>query len=1411
MQTHYVPARLDLYAPATITAFTGGATSLGAQPGHGVAIADPGAGIISLTITAANAQAALSASSLGGATIAASNNTLTITGLAAQVNAALQTLELTEPDNASTDRLSLTATEPGELPASTAIAVDVASTAGPTFTAPASLALAAWTLDSLAGLVISDPEISALNAAGEGAEETLQLTLSVASGVLLMPNFQALSGIAATGIGGGSILLTFTADQLQAVNTLLAGLGYAGRPGASSLAYGLRNLAGPLAATVTSGTIALAVAGTAAPAQTLASGADTIILGLETLAGGTITVTAVTSDLGGITGAAALNILPDAAFHAPHDTISLGGTSYDDGTLAVLGLNESGTLFVSGNAAIGSVLNLGSAGFIDVTGTLTAAAQAQTLGQEGFSLAAGADIVADGALIAGNFSNAGRIFGPGAIAAPPGATLIIAAAEISGGATLQIGQGAVMELGPISPLYGVFDSTPLTIDQGTTLAFQSESGADPVTGPFADNLDQRGGVIVINSPDLFAGTIVNFQPGDRLIFPGLAGLTLLSITSHSFVVAGIDANNNTVEYTINAAYQAGASPFVYTDAEGDSEIGLRDAQNDIFLGPSLAITTQLAAQPGRAQPIQGLDLLLRSWTTQILSLTLDVSAGILSDGVLAPSATITLTAATPTLLDAELANLTYTAAPNAVLDALQITATTGYLNGISSFLPIDLIAAGGTLAGFGDAGQVALFAGAFTSAVQMPGTPGEILVTGTYDFADPIKASGLAGTALRVDGGGVALFDAAANIAIGAAATIGDAAGAGFLGIFTQNFSESGNLVIGGNAAGTGSGADIAGALTLAGTLQIGAAAASNVYLQGSLAAAATTIASLGALAASGSANAAFGALTDAGVLILTDQASAAATALAAAGTLILDGESSLTVRSGATESGLLIIGPDADLTAQTLDQTAGSLRLIGELAVAGLTASGAIALAGGTIAASQITLAGATITGAGEIEAATGLASLTLSAATIDATGVMDIGADMTMAGASKILLGAGAALELAHAVNGGAITFTAPGAALTIDDLQTFTAPVKNFQAGDAIDLVGITPGLVTNAGTAITVTDAQHHAIGGFQLTEAAGQPAISIVSDGHGGALITLGGELPCFARSTRILTPSGYRPVESLDPGDQVITAAGATRPIRWIGQRTIDLAGRSDDHPIRFAAGAIAPGIPARPVKLSPLHAVFIDGVLIPALHLVNGATITRYPDAAVTYYHLELDRHDIILADGMPSETFIENGNRGQLHRERGTRIGNRTPCAPLITTGKILARIRRRLHDIALAAGYTITQEPRLRAVANNTAILPNLTIDKNRHIARFTLPPGTDSLAIIARAAPPADTDPASEDRRNLAICLAEADPQITLGAGWHPRAPADHGHWMSHTAKLHLPSPQPELTLQIAAIVQSWTNG
>ncbi len=1380
-----------------------------APPG-GIFVQDPGGGTMTLTVVAQNAGATVSASSLGGATVSSHNNTLTIIGIAAQVNAALASLEFFESAGADLDVISFSATEAGELAGSTAIALEVASSVGPAFAAPpASLALAAWTLDSMPGLVIGDPELQALVAAGQGGEETLQLTLSVASGVLLLPNFSAVAGVAATGVGSGTVALTFTGDQLGVVNALLAALEFAGPAGQSGLAYGLRNLAGPLGVSITSGNIALGISGTVGAVRTIVSGDDTLILGVETLSGGTITVSGITSDLGGIAGGAALFIGPDAAFEMPYNTLSMGGTSTDEGLLAVAGLNESGTLIVTGSAVIGGVLNLGSGGLIDFSGLLVTANQAQTAYQEGLSLAAGAVVTGNGVLEAGDFSEAGRIFGPGTIVAAGGATLVIAAAEIAAGAQLQIGAGGVMEIGPVSPLFGVFDATALTIDAGVTLSFLAESGAAPVTGGFGDNLDQRGGVIVISSPDVFGGALANFQPGDRLVFPGLTGLTLLSITSHSFVVAGVDQSGNTDEYTINAAYPVGTTPFVYTDNEGDSEVGLRAAQNEVFLGPSLAAGGQIFAGVGVGQPVQGLDVLLRSWTTQVLTLTLSVGHGVLSDGALTPGATLTLTAASPAALDAVLAGLTYTALAGGSIDSLQVTATSGWLNGLNTTIPIDITAVSGTINGFADAAQIAEFTGFSTQLIEQAGAPGELSITGNADFADVLNVDGLGGTAMVIDGGGGALFDGASNARFGGNVTVGDAGGAGYLAIFGDFFSVAGNIIIGGVAGAAGSGGEIAIAndMTLSGTIAIGAGAASNFTDAGTLLAGAAVIGGFGTVSVWDAGTASLGVLTDAGLLVLDDQSGVTAGVAVISGALVVGGTSRFAAQT-LTETGTVAIGADATLTARNFVQSAGLLRVVGELAAGSFAADGAIALEGGTILAPSITLSGGTLTGYGDIEAAGGLAALAMNAGTIFATRALDIGANIAMSGASAIFVEGGAAVEFGHAVNGGAISFAGANGVMTIDDLAVFTAGIGNMAAHDVIDLVGIAPGSVTIAGGTVSATDGQGHLIGGFALGIAGGQPGVTVTSDGDGGALISLGGDMPCFARGTGILTPAGYRPVEHLAPGDAVICLDGTARKLVWTGHRTLDLPAASHDNPVRFAAGSLGAGVPARPVRLSPLHAVFLDGVLVPACHLVNGATITRALPGAVTYHHLELARHGVLLADGMPAESYLDNGNRSAFSCCSGRHASLQQACAPLVTRGPRLAKIRRRLHKIALEAGFALTYDARLRGIAGQTSLLPKLRMRQGRRFARFTLPDSVRDLAIVASSASPADTDPDSEDRRQLAICLAAAPGAARLGQGWLARGALDEGYWMAGAAALLLDRPQKTVTLDLAGIVQRW---
>jgi hypothetical protein len=181
---------------------------------------------------------------------------------------------------------------------------------------------------------------------------------------------------------------------------------------------------------------------------------------------------------------------------------------------------------------------------------------------------------------------------------------------------------------------------------------------------------------------------------------------------------------------------------------------------------------------------------------------------------------------------------------------------------------------------------------------------------------------------------------------------------------------------------------------------------------------------------------------------------------------------------------------------------------------------------------------------------------------------------------------------------------------------------------------------------------------------------------------------------CYAAGSMIATAEGERAVDALAIGDRVVTAAGALRPIRWIGRRAYAgrfLRANPGVQPVRFRAGSLGNGLPRRDLLVSPDHAMFLDGVLVPARCLLNGATITQERQDRIEYVHVELDSHDILLAEGAPSESFVDDGSRACFHNaaEYAALYPDLAPapvyCARRVEQGPELEAIRRRLRPTA------------------------------------------------------------------------------------------------------------------------------
>ena len=450
-------------------------------------------------------------------------------------------------------------------------------------------------------------------------------------------------------------------------------------------------------------------------------------------------------------------------------------------------------------------------------------------------------------------------------------------------------------------------------------------------------------------------------------------------------------------------------------------------------------------------------------------------------------------------------------------------------------------------------------------------------------------------------------------------------------------------------------------------------------------------------------------------------------------------------------------------------------------------------------------------------------------SSGALYASGGSDLYTINTTTGAASLVgdlgLGSGYASAGDLAFNGGALYETVGTAAGASDLVRVNPVSGAGVIVGQITDDPGVF-GLVTGANGTLYGIDGQ--TIYSISTTTGAGTKVESYAGGlGAANGAAAEGEATPCYAAGTRILTQRGEVAVERLQVGDRAAALLGqGYAEIRWLGHRRLDLrAHPAPDtvQPIRILAGAFGEGQPLRDLRVSPGHALYVDGVLVQAVRLVNGASIVQEAVDAVTYWHVELERHDVLLAEGLPAESYLDTGNRAgfasgeaigfvrggpALELPAELRAGHwAASCAPLAEAGPALEAVRARLIARAAAAfGLATTSEPDLHLLVDGVRLAPAEVVGRSY---RFCLPAGCRDVRLGSRVWVPGQVLAGSTDARVLGVCVRElrldgglvALDGAALAEGWQPAEDGADGGWRWTAGAGLLPAGVREVVVQL----------
>jgi autotransporter-associated beta strand protein/autotransporter passenger strand-loop-strand repeat protein len=1017
-------------------------------------------------------------------------------------------------------------------------------------------------------------------------------------------------------------------------------------------------------------------------------------------------------------GASQFTLQPDGA----------GGTLLTD-NLTQLVVTSGQTLTISAGQT-GSGILVQSGGTLDVASGGTAVSATVQGAENLLGTDSGGTVGSGGSLTV----SAGGVALGGAIAT--GGTLTISAGGLAS-ATVIVGSATVSSGGTLS---GGTISGSATLDGGAATGAQVASGGQlsvngqislpsmSVTQPgTASQITvSAGGEIFVNQGGVTSGTVLLAPPAsasfeftaENVNFGGAASGTVLNSGTQQNVsggqVSGSEISNGATQslggaaVALNDTVLSGGTvddgaTLLFTEAAGVSSSLAGTLSGSGLLvqsGPgTLVVSADAAGFTGRTVISGGTLVLASAGAAGTAGIAFAGAATLVVDGAGAPANTIS---ALYDIDRIDLAGLPFSGTSSATVTGNAVTVTEG---AVIETLTIASASNDGSFTAASDGAGGTVLTDSLTQAVVSSGAT-QTVSAGVTSSA----VSVLSGGTLRVLSGGTAT----GALVQGTELVLGADSG--------------GTVYSGGHATVSSGGTATGGTVSAGGTLTVlnsGAATGETVYGSAIVSRGTLSGGSLSGYAAVIGGTAGAVTVADGGTLVVSGTLSNGAVTHSgsALGTVVQDG-GSITVAQGGQTSGTMLLAASSGLFGLQAQES-----VFGGTTTSTVVGSGAMQDVGGGTASFTVVQAGGTLslTGVGSAldpaVAAGGTVDDFASLGFAEASGTVSA-LSGTLSGSGTLVQSGGGVLQLAAfaggftgptLIGGGTLELTSltlasagaagsgpidlAGAAVTLQ-LDALAAPgntISGMTPGDRIDFAN-TPFVTgdtasVTSGTQLQVALQQ----GTVSLQLAAGDysaDTFAVGADPSGGTLVTVDESAPCYCPGTLIQTPQGERPIEALAIGDWVATYFGPAERIRWLGRRSYagaTIAGNPLLLPVCVRAGALADAVPRRDLWLSPGHGLFIDGVLVPAWRLVNGRSVVQPPAMGLVHYlHVELAAHDIILAEGAPAESFLDDGCRGQFANaaefQRDPAAAPARPCAKRVEAGFRLQAIQR---QVAARAG--------------------------------------------------------------------------------------------------------------------------